>query len=102
MKNIWNISGVEGSSSTNRTFFQNVSSPFIGSGFGLTVQTLNSYLVPSNQKQTDAGFGTSGFGYFGSLNSKDDESSLDQPKITASKNLAKKTKKKSTKKRYMI
>jgi len=49
MKNIWNISGVEGSSSKNRTFFQNVSSPFIGSGFGLTVQTLNSYLVPSNQ-----------------------------------------------------
>ena len=102
MKNIWNFSGVEGSSSTNRTFFQNVSSPFIGSEFGSKVQTLNSYLVPSNQKRANAGFGTSGFGYFGSLNSKDDESSLDQPKITASKNLAKKTKKKSTKKRYMI
>ena len=102
MKNIWNISGVEGSSSTNRTFFQNVSSPFIGSGFGSKVQTLNSYLVSSNQKRANAGFGTSGFGYFGSLNSKDDESSLDQPKITASKNLAKKTKKKSTKKRYII
>ena len=103
MKNIWKFpSGVEARSSTNRTFFQNVSSPFIGSGFGSTVQTLNSYLAPSNQNKSDAGFGTSGFGYFESLNSGDDELALDQPKITASKNLAKKTKKKSTKKRYMI
>jgi len=97
MKNIWNFSGVEASSSTNRTFFQNVSSPFTGSGFGSTVQALNSYLVPSNQKQTDAGFGTSGFGYFGSSNSGDEKLTLNQPKITT-----KKTKKKSTKKRYMF
>merc|ERR1712079_85029 len=86
MKNIWKFpSGVEARSSTNRTFFQNVSSPFIGSGFGSTVQTLNSYLAPSNQNQSDAGFGTSGFGYFGLSNSGDEKLTLNQPKITTKK-----------------
>ena len=104
MKNIqkFGFSGVEASPAASRTFFQNVSTPFIGSGFGSTLQNLDSYLTPSNanqsitQKQTE-GFGTIGFGYFES-NSGDESA---EPKIT-SKNLAKKTKKKSTKKRYIF